>query len=108
MCPLAPRSLAVLAHRESCAGRGTGDSAPHLVRPASLSIVVPAVLGLTVPHPALVLHLTSPRPIPSGGHPLPSLCELVANQEECNCCLVPGHTSHLPFRCVFVTIRLGL
>ena len=64
MCPLAPRSLAVLALRESCAGRGTGDSAPHLVRPAGLPIIVPAVLGLTVPHPALVFHLTSPRPEP--------------------------------------------
>ena len=79
MSPLAPRSLAVLALRESCAGRGTGDSAPHLVRPAGLPIIVPAVLGLTVPHPALVFHLTSPKPIPSGGRPLPSPCELVAN-----------------------------
>ena len=105
MCPLAPQSLAVLALRESCAGRGTEDSAPHLVRPASLPIVVPAVLGLTVPHPALVFHLTSRKPIPSGGRPLPSPCELVANREECDCCLVPGH---LPFRYVFVTIRLGL
>ena len=60
MSPLALRSLAVLALRESCAGRGKGDSAPHPARPAGLPIVVPAVLGLTVLHPALVFHLTSP------------------------------------------------
>ena len=33
----------VLALRESCAGCGAGDSALHLVRPAGLPIVVPAV-----------------------------------------------------------------
>ena len=101
MSPLAPRSLAVLALQGSCAGRGTGDSAPHPVRPAGLPIVVPAVLGLTALHPALVFHQTSPRPIPSGGPLLSSPCELVANQEECDCRLVPGHVSRLPFRCVF-------
>ena len=101
-CPLAPWSLAVLALRESCLGRGTGDSAPHLVWLAGLSIVVPAVPGLTVPHPALVSRLTSPRLIPSGGHPPPSPGELIANREECDGCLVLGHASHLSFHCVLL------
>ena len=101
-CPLAPWSLAVLALRELCVGRGTGDSAPHPVWLAGLPIVVPAIPGLTVPHPALVSHLTSPRPIPSGGCPPPSPCELIANREECDGCLVLGHASHLSFRCVLL------
>ena len=65
MCPLASRSLAVLALRESCVGRGTGDSAPLPVRLAGLPIVVPVVRKLPMPYPALVSHLTSPRPADS-------------------------------------------
>ena len=95
MCPLAPQSLGVLALCESCVGCGTGDSAPHPVLLAGFPIIVPAVLGLIVPHPALVSRLTSPRLIPSRGRPLPTLCALVANREECDPCLVPGHVSHL-------------
>ena len=85
----------VLALRESCVSRGTGDSVLHLVLLASFPIVAPAVLGLIMPHPALVSRLTSPRLIPSGGRPLPTLCALVANWEECDPCQVPGHASNL-------------
>ena len=95
MCLLAPWGLAVLLLHESCVDRGTGDSALHPVLLASFLIVVPAVLGLIVPHTVMVSSLTSPRLIPSGGHPLPTPCALVANREECDPCLVPGHVSHL-------------
>ena len=72
MCHLALRSLAVLALLKSCVGLGTGDSAPCPLLLAGFLMVVPAVSWLTVPHPALVSHLTSRRPIPSGGRPPPS------------------------------------
>ena len=95
MCPLAAQSLAVLAIRKSWVGRRTGNSALHSLLLPSSPIVVPAVLGLTMPHPALVSYLTSPRPIPRRGRSPTSLCDLVPNQEECDRCSVPGHASHL-------------
>ena len=72
MCHLAPRSLAVLALLESCVDLGKGDSAPCPFLLAGLVIVDPAALGLTMPHPALVYCLTSPRLIPSRRRPPPS------------------------------------
>ena len=93
--PLSSLSPVVQALPTSCVGHGTGDSALHPVLLASFLIVVPAVLGLIVPHPALVSRLTSPRLIPSRGRPLPTLCALVANREECDPCLVPGISSNL-------------
>ena len=95
MCPLAAQSLAVLAIRKSWVGHGTGNSALHSLLLAGSPIVVPAVLGLTMPHPALVSYLTSPRPIPRRGRSPTSLCDLVPNQEERDHCSLPGHASHL-------------
>ena len=86
-------------HAAGSSVRGRNDVPSGSSEPSgsSLPIVVPGVRGFTVPHPALVSRLTSPRPIPNGGSPPLSPCALVANPEECDCCLMLGHAS-----CFFV------